>query len=100
MLSSIISEAWPASPGIPSSTNFNVTRQFPSGLDGAHWRQTCIVCVADKTIQSILRHANVDTTLTMYVKSVPADSHAAMQKLESVLKMGNVLGNELTGTNC
>lgn len=41
--------------------------------------------VPDKSIQAILRHANVNTTLTMYVKSVPADSRAAMQRLESAL---------------
>jgi integrase len=41
--------------------------------------------VPDKTIQAILRHANVNTTLTMYVKSVPTDSIVAMQKLERAL---------------
>lgn len=34
--------------------------------------------VPDKSIQAILRHANVNTTLTMYVKSVPADSRLAI----------------------
>jgi integrase len=40
--------------------------------------------VADKTIQSILRHANVTTTMNIYVKSVPADAAAAMRSLEQV----------------
>lgn len=41
--------------------------------------------VPDKTIQAILRHSSVVTTLSAYVKSVPADSHAAMQRLEKAL---------------
>ena len=41
--------------------------------------------VADKTIQAILRHANVTTTQAFYIKTAPADAHAAMQRLERVL---------------
>ena len=41
--------------------------------------------VPDKTIQAILRHSNVSTTMNIYVKSVSEDSTAAMQKLDSVL---------------
>jgi len=41
--------------------------------------------VAGKEIQSILRHANLSTTMNIYVKSVSADSAAAMKMLESVV---------------
>lgn len=41
--------------------------------------------VADKTIQAILRHANVTTTQAFYIKTAPADAHLAMQRLEKVL---------------
>ncbi len=38
--------------------------------------------VPDKTVQAILRHANVSTTMTDYVKSVDEDAIRAMQALE------------------
>ena len=41
--------------------------------------------VADKEIQTILRHANLSTTMNIYVKSVSADSAAAMKMLEAVM---------------
>jgi integrase len=41
--------------------------------------------VNDKTIQAILRHANVMTTMDIYVKTVSADSTAAMNLLETAL---------------
>ncbi|MCU1299107.1 MAG: phage integrase, partial [Acidobacteriaceae bacterium] len=41
--------------------------------------------VDDKTIQAILRHSNVAVTQACYIKSVPEQSIAAMQKLESAL---------------
>jgi integrase len=37
--------------------------------------------VPDKTIQAILRHSNLSTTMNCYVKSVPADAQAAMDAL-------------------
>jgi integrase len=37
--------------------------------------------VPDKTIQAILRHANVSTTQTFYIKSISEDAVAAMEKL-------------------
>jgi hypothetical protein len=46
--------------------------------------------VPEKTIQAILRHANVSTTNTFYIKSAADDTRAAMAKLESL-----VIGNEL-----
>lgn len=44
--------------------------------------------VHEKTIQAILRHANVSTTNTYYIKTAAADTQAAMAKLESLI-MGN-----------
>lgn len=41
--------------------------------------------VNDKTIQAILRHSNVTTTMDIYVKTVSADSTAAMKLLETAL---------------
>lgn len=41
--------------------------------------------VNDKTIQAILRHSNVATTMDIYVKTVSADSTAAMKLLETAL---------------
>lgn len=45
--------------------------------------------VPEKTIQAILRHANVSTTNTYYIKSAADDTRAAMAKLERI-----VIGNE------
>ena len=42
-----------------------------------------------KTIQAILRHADVSTTNTYYIKSADDDTRAAMAKLERL-----VIGNE------
>lgn len=38
--------------------------------------------VPDKTVQAILRHSNVSTTMTYYVKPVQQDTINAMQRLE------------------
>ena len=38
--------------------------------------------VSDKVIQQILRHANVTTTMNIYVKTVSADAANAMKTLE------------------
>jgi len=38
--------------------------------------------VSDKVIQQILRHANVTTTMNIYVKTVSSDATAAMKALE------------------
>jgi len=40
----------------------------------------------DKTVQAILRHANVSTTMAYYVKPVPSESVAAMRRLERAFK--------------
>ena len=39
--------------------------------------------VSDKVIQQILRHANVTTTINIYVKMVTRDAEDAMRKLEA-----------------
>jgi hypothetical protein len=41
--------------------------------------------VPDMVIQRILRHANVSTTATYYIKTAAADVHSAMAKLEQVI---------------
>jgi integrase len=41
--------------------------------------------VPEKTIQAILRHANVSTTQTCYIKTTSSDAKVAMEKLESLL---------------
>jgi len=41
--------------------------------------------VPDKTIQAILRHANVNVTMNCYVKSLEAQSIRAMRQLESLV---------------
>ena len=41
--------------------------------------------VSDKTIQAILRHANLSTTMNVYVKTVDADSVKAMKALEDAI---------------
>jgi len=40
--------------------------------------------VSDKVIQQILRHANVSTTMNIYVKTVSADAANAMRTLETI----------------
>jgi len=40
--------------------------------------------VPDKTIQAILRHSNLSTTMNTYVKSAPADAIAAMRSLQAI----------------
>jgi integrase len=50
---------------------------------GAHHKQR--LGVNDKTIQAILRHSDVSTTMNIYVKTVSDDSTAAMKLLETAL---------------
>ena len=40
--------------------------------------------VSDKVIQQILQHANVNTTMNVYVKAVSADAANAMRTLETI----------------
>ena len=41
--------------------------------------------IDDKTIQAILRHSSVSATQKCYIKTLPPQSVAAMNKLESAL---------------
>src|SRR5262249_13215998 len=41
--------------------------------------------ISDKTVQAILRHANVSTTRDYYIKPVAEDSVRAMAALDAVL---------------
>lgn len=50
--------------------------------------------VLDKVIQKILRHSNVNTTMTYYVKGMASDVTEAMEKLEQ-----NLSAHELQDTN-
>lgn len=55
--------------------------------------------VPEKVIQQILRHANVNTTNTYYIKTAPADAQAAMAKLQgAVPQLGNEWATELTSS--
>ena len=45
--------------------------------------------VPEKTIQAILRHANVSTTNMYYIKSAADDTRVAMAKLEKLV-IGNI----------
>jgi integrase len=50
--------------------------------------------VQEKVIQQILRHANVSTTSTYYIKTVPSQVTDAMEKLEQALPE-SLSGNEV-----
>lgn len=50
--------------------------------------------VSEKVIQQILRHANVSTTNTYYIKTVPAQLTDAMEKLQRALPE-SLSGNEV-----
>jgi integrase len=50
--------------------------------------------VPEKVIQQILRHANVSTTSTYYIKTVPTQVTDAMEKLEQALPE-SLSGNEV-----
>jgi integrase len=51
--------------------------------------------VPDKVIQQILRHANVNTTTTYYIKTVPTQVTDAMEKLQQALPE-TLAGNQMT----
>jgi integrase len=54
--------------------------------------------VPEKTIQAILRHANVSTTNTYYIKSAADDTRVAMAKLEKLV-IGNAEARILQSGN-
>ena len=54
--------------------------------------------VPEKTIQAILRHANVSTTNTYYIKSAADDTRVAIAKLEKLV-IGNTEATILQSGN-
>ena len=62
-------------PAIPSGTAGHAARR---GLGSNLYR----LGVTDKVIQRILRHVNVSTTATYYIKTAADDVRKAMTKLE------------------
>ncbi len=50
--------------------------------------------VDDKTIQAILRHSNVAVTQACYIKTLPKQSIAAMQKLETLVDRSSLICNQ------
>ena len=42
--------------------------------------------VADKTVQTLLRHSSVNTTREIYIKGVEGDAVAAMKQLEATIR--------------
>lgn len=76
---------------IPTWYGFHAARR---GLGSNLYR----LGVYDKVIQKILRHSNVSTTTTYYIKSNSADVTAAMEKFEARLAEKSE-GQELRDTN-
>jgi len=73
-------------------------KAYPTGAAGTllaeAWARICIASAyLKKTIQAILRHANVSTTATYYIKMAAADTQAAMAKFETEL-IGQRTGND------
>ena len=54
--------------------------------------------VPDKVIQAILRHANVSTTATYYIKTAADDVRGAMEKLENHIAESNQTKTDTNGT--
>jgi integrase len=52
--------------------------------------------VDDKTVQAILRHSNVAVTQACYIKTLPEQTIAAMQKLETLVDRSTLICNEST----
>ena len=52
----------------------------------------------DKVIQAILRHANVSTTATYYIKTAADDVRGAMEKLENHIAESNQTKTDTNGT--
>jgi integrase len=68
---------------------------FPSGMAGTRlgWLGSNLypLGIPDVVIQRILRHANVSTTLTYYIKTAADDVRKAMMTLENgVTEAGQV----------
>lgn len=59
--------------------------------------------IADKTIQAILRHANVAVTQNSYIKTLDSQSIAAMRQLEALVDvkmLAGTTGLEANFANC
>jgi integrase len=54
--------------------------------------------VPDMVIQRILRHANVSTTATYYIKTAVVDVRSAMAKLESHIAEADRIQSDTNGT--
>jgi hypothetical protein len=54
--------------------------------------------VPDMVIQRILRHANVSTTATYYIKTAAADVRNAMTKLENHISEARPIRSDTNGT--
>jgi integrase len=54
--------------------------------------------VPDMVIQRILRHANVSTTSTYYIKTAAADVRSAMTKLENHISQAHPIQSDTNGT--
>ena len=73
-----------------SRRTFNLDQAFPKWRG---WRAArrglgsnlYALGVPEKVIQDILRHANVTTTSTYYIKTIPAQVNDAMEKLQQTL---------------
>ena len=87
-------------------TNTNGTAGFPSGMVGTPrgaarrglGSNLYRLGVPDMVIQRILRHANVSTTATYYIKTAAADVRSAMTKLENHIAEAGQVQADTNGT--
>ena len=71
-------------PALTEGKKSSGTAGTPSGAAGCIRLYT--LGAPAKTVQAILRHANVSTTMAYYVKPVAAESRKAMDKLGTAFK--------------
>lgn len=62
------------------------------------WKQLYRLGVPDMVIQRILRHANVSTTATYYIKTAAEDVRSAMTKLENHIAEARQTQQDTNGT--
>jgi len=85
--------------GLKDAIDFKLDEKFPKWR-GWHAARRGLgsnlyaLGVPEKVIQQILRHANVNTTNTYYIKTVPAQVTDAMEKLQQAVPE-MVSGNEV-----
>ena len=66
---------------------------------GADWGSNLYrLGVPDMVIQRILRHANVSTTATYYIKTAAVDVRNAMTKLENHIAEADRIQSDTNGT--